>query len=406
MKIRTTALAVILGLAIAVQASASGPYQIVGTTETRTGNLVRTEYTISAGSHPLDRFRMVRLVRDGAPSRGSILFLPPLGPTYPFYEQRDENGGVGTAITEYFALRGFDVYGYAPRMEGLPAGTCEAGLLDCSVMAGWNLASMVDDIAFIRSQIELLHPGTKIVAGGASLGGMLAVAIANAHPGDYDGVIVWEGMLYSQDPQVLALNQGYCAALEAQIAAGAVYDGVGTNVFREVAKQARLSPTGLTPIPLFPPFLTSHQVMVLLLSTPSPGPVSMPVPDYIQMNGSLAEDRLFFASEARLFENVIGRFNSYSPNVLVRDISCSLAGVETAYTSNLGSYTGSVLVIGGGRGFGGAIGDQVARFSGTTDKTVLIEPLFGHIDHFMTKDHRDFVERPIFDWARRVFGED
>lgn len=404
MKIRTTALAVILGLAIAVQASASGPYQITGTTESRTGSLVRTEYTISAGSHPLDRFRMVRTVRDGAPSRGSILFLPPLGPTYPFYEQRDENGGVGTAITEYFALRGVDVYGYAPRMEGLPAGTCEAGLLDCSVMAGWNLASMVDDIAFIRSQIELLHPGTKIVAGGASLGGMLAVAIANAHPGDYDGVIVWEGMLYSQDPQVLALNQGYCAALEAQIAAGAAYDGVVTNVFREVAKQARLSPTGLTPIPLFPPFLTSHQVMVLLLSTPSPGPVSMPVPDYIQMNGSLAEDRLFFASEPRLFENV-GRFNSYSPNVLVRDISCSLAGVETAYTSNLGSYTGSVLVIGGGRGFGGAIGDQVARFSGTTDKTVLIEPLFGHIDHFMTKDHRDFVERPIFDWATRVFGE-
>ena len=408
MKIRTTALAAILGLAIAVQASASGPYQIVGTTESRTGNLVRTEYNIKVGSHPLDRFRMVRVVKDGNPSslRGSILLLPPLGPTYPFYEQRDENGGVGTSIAEYFALRGFDVYGYAPRMEGLPAGTCEAGLLDCSVMAGWNLASMVDDIAFIRSQIELLHPGTKIVAGGASLGGMLAVAVANAHPDHYDGVIVWEGMLYSQDPQVLALNQGYCAALEAQIAAGAIYDGVGISVFREVAKQARLSPTGLTPIPLFPPFLTSHQVMVLLLSTPSPGPISMPVPDYIQMNGSLAEDRLFFASEPRIFENVIGQFNSYSPNPLVRDISCSLAGVETAYTSNLGSYTGAVLVIGGGRGFGGYIGDQVARFSGTTDKTVLIEPLFGHIDHFMTKDHRDFVEKPIFDWATRVFGED
>jgi pimeloyl-ACP methyl ester carboxylesterase len=408
MKIRHTALAAILGLLIAVQASAAGPYQIVGTTESRIGNLVRTEYNISAGSHPLDRFRMVRLVRAGNPSslRGSILFLPPLGPTYPFYEQRDENGAFGTAMTEYFALRGFDVYGYAPRMEGLPAGTCEAGLLDCSVMASWNLASMVDDIAFIRSQIELLHPGTKIVAGGASLGGMLAIAIANAHPEDYDGVIVWEGMLYSENPQVRALNQGYCAALEAQIAAGAVFDGVGTNVFREVAKQARLSPSGLTPIPLFPPTLTSHQVMVLLLSTSSPGPVSMPVPDYIQMNGSLAEDRLFFASEPRVFESVIGQFNSYSPVPLVRDISCSLAGVETAYTSNLGSYHGAVLVIGGGRGFGGYMDDQIARFSGTTDKTVLIKPQFGHIDHFMTKRHRDFVEKPIFDWALRVFGED
>ncbi len=400
-------LAAALGLMIAAQASASGPYQVVGTTESRIGNLVRTEYNISAGPHPLDRFRMVRLVKDGHHSslRGSILLLPPLGPTYPFYEQRDENGGVGSAMTEYFAQRGFDVYGYAPRMEGLPAGTCEAGLLDCSIMATWNLASMVDDIDFIRSQIETLHPGTKIVAGGASLGGMLAVATANAHPNDYDGVIVWEGMLHSQDPQVLALNQGYCAALEAQIAAGAVYDGVGTNVFREVAKQARLSPTGLTPIPLFPPTLTSHQVMVLLLSTSSPGPISMPVPNYIQMNGSLAQDRLFFASEPRIFENVIGQFNSYSPIPLVRDISCSLAGVETDYTSNLGSYTGAVLVIGGGRGFGGFIGDQVAKFSGTTDKTVRIEPQFGHIDHFMTKHHRDFAEKPIFNWARRVFED-
>lgn len=400
-------LAAALGLTIAVQASASGPYQITGTTESRTGNLVRTEYAVSAGSHPLDRFRMVRLVKDAPAStlRGSILLLPPLGPGFPFYEQRDESGGRGTSIAEYFAVRGFDVYGYSPRFEGIPAGTCEAGIVDCSIMATWNLASMVDDIAFIRSQIEVLHPGTKIVAGGASLGGMLAVAVANAHPGDYDGVLVWEGMLYSQDPQVLALNQGYCAALEAQIAGGGVFDGVGINVFKEVAKQSRLAPSGLTPIPLFPPFLTSHQVLVVLLSTSSPGPVSMPVPNYIQMNGSLAEDRLFFASEPRVYENVITRFASYSPNPLVRDISCSLAGVETAYTANLGSYTGSVLVIGGGRGFGGYIGDQVARFTGTTDKTVLIEPEFGHIDHFMTVHHRDFVEKPVFDWAVRVFGD-
>lgn len=407
MKKRFSVFAAALGLTIAAQASASGPYQITGTTESRTGNLVRTEYAVSAGSHPLDRFRMVRLVKDAPAStlRGSILLLPPLGPGFSFYEQRDESGGMGTSIAEYFAVRNFDVYGYAPRFEGIPAGTCEAGVVDCSIMATWNLASMVDDIAFIRSQIGVLHPGTKIVAGGASLGGMLAVAIANAHPGDYEGVLVWEGMLYSQDPQVLALNQGYCAALEAQVAAGAVFDGVGINVFKEVAKQSRLAPSGLTPIPLFPPFLTSHQVMVLLLSTSSPGPISMPVPNYIQMNGSLAEDRLFFASEPRVYENVIVRFASYSPNPLVRDISCSLAGVETAYTANLGSYTGSVLVIGGGRGFGGYIGDQVARFTGTTDKTVLIEPELGHIDHFMTERHRDFVEKPVFDWAVRVFGD-
>ncbi|HSG38093.1 MAG TPA: hypothetical protein VLE27_00525, partial [Thermoanaerobaculia bacterium] len=250
---------------------------------------------------------------------------------------------------------------------------------------------------------ETLHPGARVVAGGASLGGMLAFALANAAPGDYDGIFPWEGMLTTPDSAIRTLNQGYCAALEAQIAAGVLYDGLGVSVFKEVTKNARLVPSGLTPIPLFPPTLTNHQIFVLLLSVPSPGPVSMPVPNYIQMNGSLAEDRLFFASEERAYEN-ISRFVSYAPTALVRDISCSLAGNETSYTSNLGSYHGSVLAIGGGRGFGPYMPGHLALL-GSTDQTFLLEPEFGHIDHFMTPKHRDFVEKPIYDWAVRVFGK-
>lgn len=402
MLIRRILLALVCAALAAPSVFASGPYQITATTESRDGGLVRTELTVSAGAHPLDRFKMVRLNRaDGGPSRGSILFLPPLGLTFTFYEQRDPNGAFGTSIAEYFATRGFDVYGYSPRFEGIPAGTCEAGVLPCSIMATWDLASAVDDIAFIRSQIEALHPGTRIVTGGASLGGILALATANAHPADWDGIIMWEGMLYSQDPQVLALNQGYCAGLQAQIAAGLSYDGVGGNVLRMVAELARTTPTGLTPIPLFPPTLTNHQTMVAVLSTPTPGPATMPAPNYVFMNGSLAEDRLFNASEARVFDD-IARFNAYAPLPLVRDISCSLAGVETQYTSNLGNFHGSVLAIGGGRGFGPYMGDQLDQI-GSTDKTLLLEPGFGHIDHFMTARHRDFVEKPIFDWAVGLF---
>jgi pimeloyl-ACP methyl ester carboxylesterase len=401
---RILLLAALAATLAAGTAFASGPYQVVGSAQSREGDLVRTELTVTAGAHPLDRFKMVRLVRDvpAASLRGSILFLPPLGLSFTFYEQRDESGGAGTSIAEYFALRGFDVYGYSPRFEGVPAGTCESGVLDCSAMAAWNLQSMVDDVAFVRSQIELFHPGTRIVAGGASLGGILAFAVANDAPGDYDGIFPWEGLLYSQDPQVIALNQGYCAALEAQIAGGALFDGVGANVFKEVTKYARLVPSGLTPIPLFPPNLTNHQVMVLLLSVPSPGPVTMPVPNYVQMNGSFAEDRLFNASEPRVFENV-GRFNGYVPLATVRDVSCSLAGVETSYTANLGSFHGSVLAIGGGRGFGPYMPDTIALI-GSTDKTFLLTPGFGHIDHFMSVHHRDLVERPIFEWASRLFG--
>ena len=49
------------------------------------------------------------------------------------------------------------------------------------------------------------------------------------------------------------------------------------------------------------------------------------------------------------------------------------------------------------------MGDQLAQI-GSTDQTFLFQPGFGHIDHFMSAQHRDFVERPIFDWATRLFG--
>jgi pimeloyl-ACP methyl ester carboxylesterase len=403
MKIRPFVLLVLLALA-AQAAFGSGPYQITGTVTNRDGDLVRTEYTVRAGSHPLDRFKMVRVTRNvpGRELRGSILLLPPLGPPFSFYEQRDPNNAPGTSIAEYFALRNFDVYGYSPRFEGIPAGTCEAGVLDCSIMATWDLASMVDDIAFVRSQIEILHPGTRIVTGGASLGGMLALATANAHPGDYDGIIPWEGMLYSLNPRVRSLNQGYCTTLQAQLAAGLVFDGVGENVIKDVTKFARITPAGLSPNPLFPPTFTNHQVMVAVLAVPTPGPATMPAPNYVLMNGSLAEDRLFNASEPRVFEG-IERFAAYAPLSLVRDISCSLAGVEGQFTANLGNFHGSVLAIGGGHSFGPYMADQLALI-GSTDKTFLLQPNFGHIDHFMSANHRDFVERPIFDWATRVFG--
>jgi len=47
--------------------------------------------------------------------------------------------------------------------------------------------------------------------------------------------------------------------------------------------------------------------------------------------------------------------------------------------------------------------DWAAQF-GTGDVTVLVTPEFGHIDHSMTPRHREFVERPIFQWVRRVLG--
>lgn len=385
-------------------AAVAAPYAITGTVSNPLhGNLVRTEYTVSAGAHPLDRFKMVRVKRShGGPDRGVILFLPPLGSTFAFYEQRDSDPGgrPGSSIAEFFAQRGFDVFGVSPRFEGPTPGTCEAGLIDCSIMGTWDLGSMVEDVAFVRGQIATLHPGAPVALGGASLGSILAIAVADADPTSYDSLILWEGMLYSDDPVVRNLNTPYCAGLEAQIAAGQVYDAVGIGIFRTVAKLAQLAPGGLTPIPLLPPTLTNQQAFLATVSVPTPGPISMPVPGYFQTAGDLATNRLLFADQDRMVEN-ISRFNYYVPNILVRDVSCSLAGVETSYTDGLAAFTGPILAIGGGHGFGAYLGPQLDLF-GSTDVTVLIEADFGHIDHMMTPRHTDYVERPILDFLRKI----
>ncbi|MCB1057786.1 MAG: hypothetical protein KDD11_19980 [Acidobacteria bacterium] len=397
--VRSVLSIVVVGLAWALPSAAQ--YQALGSVTTHSQGLVRTETTLQEGANPLDRFKLIHLRRQGPPHapRATLLFLPPLGTNFSLYEQPDPHGPVGSSIAGFFALRGFDVYGYSPRMEGLPAGTCETGVLDCSVLAGWNLASVVRDVTYIRGLIEAESPGARVFLGGVSLGSISAMATVDEHPADYAGVILWEGMLYSDDPVVVALNGPYCAQLEAQLAAGITADGVGGGVLKQTSYLASTQPDQLTPIPLFPPFLTNHQALVASLSVETPGPVTLPVPGYVLVNGDPAQDRFFFASEPRLYTNVAS-FNNYSPVALVRDVSCSLAGLETSYVDNLGAFTGPVLAIGGGHGFGAYMQPNLDLF-GSSDVTLLLEPDFGHIDHFMTADHRDYVERPILRWLTR-----
>ncbi|MEM6797258.1 MAG: hypothetical protein AAF725_25020 [Acidobacteriota bacterium] len=379
---------------------------IVSQTTSAVGNLERTEWLVQDGPSTIDTYRITRLRKSGLPNqqlRGAMLFLPSLGTSFALYEQPDPRRGPGSSTAVFFARRNYDVYGYSPRFEGIPAGTCEAGVIDCSAMAGWNIQSIVDDISFVRDHIETLNPGTGVVAGGLSLGGILAIAVADADPARYDGVFPWEGMLFSSNPQVQALNAGYCAGLEAQIAAGLSFDGFGTNIFKKSAQQAVASPSGPTTLPLFPPFLTNRQVLLAGLTQPPPGPVSMPVPGYLSTAPNSSGDGLEFASEEKVIRNVLTTFSDYTPLPIIRDLSCSLAGLETSYTDNLGAFTGSVLMIGAGRGFGAFMDDQLDAFTGTSDKTLLLEPDFGHVDHFFTLQHRHFVEFPILDWLRDLW---
>jgi len=394
-------ISVLVGFLLAVTA-VSAQYQVLGASSEQIGGLRRTETTVQVGPNPFDQFKITRWVDKDLPAgslKASLLLLPPAGFSFTFYEQRDGDGGPGTSFAGFFAARGYDVYGYSPRWDGIPAGLCESGLADCSFMAGWGLQSTVDDVAFVRSVIEAERPGSVVVIGGFSLGAIVTVAVLNAAGDDYDGALLWEGVLATADAEAIAHNQPYCAAFEAQLAAGLVYDDLTFNLLKQVGQSCRLVPSGLTPIPLYPPVLTNHQVLVAALSVPTPGLwVSQPVPTYVLATGDVVTDSLTYAAEDRVLESA-QRLYSYFPTALYRDISCSLAGVEDEHVDNLAAFGGAVLAIGVSNGWGPNLDDQLGMM-GSLDTTLRMKNGFGHVDLFWHPLHRRFLERPILSWLR------
>lgn len=157
-------------LVIASSAARAQSYQIVGTESSAPAKgLTKTVTTVQVGSNPLDRFRITRVTKDasGRSSQGAILLLPPAGGSFKNYEV-GESGDYDNSAAASFARRNFDVWGYSPRAHGLAAGTCESGAADCSAMAGWGLQTVVDDVAFVRQQIALAHPGRNPVVGASA----------------------------------------------------------------------------------------------------------------------------------------------------------------------------------------------------------------------------------------------
>jgi hypothetical protein len=109
-----------------------------------------------------------------------------------------------------------------------------------------------------------------------------------------------------------------------------------------------------------------------------------------------------FSSEARLAMLVL-QLNNYDPLALVRDYTCALAG-ERTFTRHLPSFTAPVYAIGSGHSFGAWMRDNVALL-GSTDVTWNYTPAFGHGDLFATPNHRRLLEKPLFDWLKRVLSE-
>ncbi|HVG17825.1 MAG TPA: hypothetical protein VNI02_02150 [Blastocatellia bacterium] len=371
-------------------------YQIVGTeSSVVAGGLIKAVTTVQVGSNPINRFLISR-VRKDIPSqalKGAILLLPPLGSGFQNYEV-GENNDYNNSFAAFFARRNFDVWGYSQRVQGIAAGSCESGAIDCSAMADWGLQTIVDDVAFVRQQIGLARPGTKPVVGGLSLGSIAAVATINAHPDDYAGAVLIEGTMYDEDPQVRAINADFCAGFESLLANGVFFDSQGISGFKLVSHLAEVDPNGPTPLPGFPAGFTNHQAFVATMSAPPLSPTT-PRPGYFFLAGSVPEDRFFFANEPLVHAN-IAQFVDYTATRTIRDVSCGLAG-ERTFTNNLQNFRGPVIIFAGGHGFGTGMIDT-ARLMTSARVTLNFNEAYGHVDHVFSVNHRHEVEHPILAW--------
>ncbi|HEU4769973.1 MAG TPA: hypothetical protein VFS77_21585, partial [Pyrinomonadaceae bacterium] len=252
------ALFIAVQLLLAASIANAQPYQIINTQNSVVGgDLNRTVTTIQEGNNPLDRFFMTKVVKpvSGEAIKGAVVLLPPLGSGFQNYEA-SENGDYNNSFAGFFARRNFLVIGYSPRVQDLTAGSCESGAIDCAPMAEWGLQTIVDDVAYIRQQIEIEYPGIKTVIGGLSMGSVASIATLNVHPNDYAGAILMEGTIHDQNANVRAINANFCSTFEAMLAGGVYYDGQSGPGIKLLNQLAQTAPNAPTVFPGFPPGIT------------------------------------------------------------------------------------------------------------------------------------------------------
>ena len=386
-------------LLLATNMANAQPYQVTNTQQTVVaGDLIRTEMTVQEGNLPLNRF-FITTVEKPKPNetlKGVVILLPPLGSGFRNYEATAD-GDYNNSFAGFFARRTWAVVGYSRRDEGIAAGSCESGAIDCAPMADWGLETIVDDVAYIRQYVAQEYPGFIPRIGGLSMGSVAALAVLNADPENYSGAILFDGTIHDTDPAVRAINAGFCSQFEGLLAAGVYYDGQSGPGIKFLSHLAQTAPNQPTPLPGFPPGITNHQAFVLALSATPLSPLS-PRPGYFNIAGSFIEDRFFFANEPLVHAN-IATFTNYTTTRSLRDLNCGLAG-ETTFTNNLGSFEGPVIMFVAGHGFGSAMFDT-AQLMTSADVTINFKANYGHVDYMFSTNHVQELEQPILKWLNK-----
>lgn len=95
-------------------------------------------------------------------------------------------------FAERLAAEGFHVYAHDHRGHGATTAP-DAPRGQFAPKGG--IARVIADMRAVRDHAAARHPGLPIVLFGHSMGGLLALAFAEAHPGDIDALAVWNSNL-------------------------------------------------------------------------------------------------------------------------------------------------------------------------------------------------------------------
>lgn len=368
-------------LVLLLPTSASAARHIVDIDVDIEDGFLLTDIVVQDGQNAVNRFTMHGVKKLGTPTQANFLALPPLAATFETYTF-DENDELANSFAGRLATAGIEVWGLTPREANLVAGQCETMAVDCSVVGEWGLESTVNDALFVAALVKITHPFKKLVPGGLSYGSAMALSMIDRHPNLFGGIALWEVAMYSEDPAIVATNDAFCTQLDGMLGLGIVYD-TSTQQQKGLAAAAQVDPF-------------FHQILVGLLDSPPPSPVTTAVPNFSLVRGDVFGNEFIYGTDERVLGNILGTFMDYTSIRKMRDVSCALGG-DDEFTSHLDAFSKPVLVLGSGRGFGPWMGDQVDLMGSNNVETYLEED-YGHVDMYMDPNHEDLVENRIVSW--------
>jgi pimeloyl-ACP methyl ester carboxylesterase len=362
-------------------------------------SLRRTRFTIAEGSETLNRFEVVRVQALG----WSSLDNPPLILLSPFGFQTEvwelTNHGYDDSFVARLALAGNDVWLVDNRTAELPPGSCESGAVDCTPLADWGVDTGVDDALYVQKLVKFFHPFQKPVIGGFSGGSSAAMATIDRKPQLFAGLFMWEGTLYTADPAIRARNAAFCAADEAQLAAGVVVDPT-VQGFKTIFELAIAAPSAPSPIPAFPPGTTNLQALIFAFSAPNPASPLNFTEGFIRLIGDPFAGSFAYADLDRLL--LLGpMIGTYAPVRFLRDSHCAMGGVDNRWSDHLHTFRGDVLVYAEGFGFGQMMVDT-ANLMTRARVTIDYHAEFGESDRYYSTQWVDNAVQPLLNWLPTV----